>query len=62
MGPSYLYNFGVVRHQLIQPPLPVLDISIYSCQDRVTAEARWDLVLGHVDVRDQLLIEQVFSL
>ena len=51
-----------MRHQLVELPFPVLDISIYSCQDRITAEAGWDLVLGHVDVRDQLLIEQVLAL
>ena len=51
-----------MRHQLIEPPFPVLDISIDTCQDPITAQGRWDLVLGHVDVRDQLLIEQVFTL
>ena len=61
-GCIYLSNSGVVRHQLIELPLPVLDISIDSCQDPIAAQRRGDLVLGHVDVRDQLLIEQVFTL
>ena len=51
-----------MRHELIQLPFPVLDIIIDGRQHPLTVETRGDLVLRHVDVRDQLLIEQVFSL